>query len=267
MWRRYWPLGLAALWVLPTALRFLWVDAVFVGQPRPDCTAAAGACWPLITQSLGALLVGRPAPGGLLLSLLTAFGVYLCACPPAALLALGRHRGGPVGALCTAWIEFFRGLPAVAVLFAAVTAAPLLIPSALLPNVYGRAFIALICFQSAYLAEIVRGGFAAVSRGMSEAAAGLGLTPRQARRYVLWPLSLRAVAPGLMNSLLSLFKDTSLLMLVGINDFLGASEMLVRDPERTVPGGVATVYVFVGAVYALTCVAISRLEPSGKLRS
>jgi len=202
---------------------------------------------------------GPPVPsnlwGGLLLtSLLTIIGIS-CSFPIGVALALGRRSNLPaIRYFCIAYIEFIRGVPLISLLFMAMVVLPLFLPAGMAnPANVTRAVVAITLFSAAYLAETVRGGLAAVPSGQYEAADALGLGGWQKLRMIVLPQALRAVIPALVGQFIGLFKDTSLVALVGLTDFLNAGRsVLVQPAWSQIPGGIThEVYLAVAVVYLI----------------
>ncbi len=200
---------------------------------------------------------GPPVPsnlwGGLLLtSLLTIIGIS-CSFPIGVALALGRRSNLPaIRYFCIAYIEFIRGVPLISLLFMAMVVLPLFLPAGMTnPANVTRAVIAITLFSAAYLAETVRGGLAAVPKGQYEAADALGLGGWQKLRMIVLPQALRAVIPALVGQFIGLFKDTSLVALVGLTDFLNAGRsVLVQPAWSQIAGGITyEVYLAIAVVY------------------
>jgi len=200
---------------------------------------------------------GPPVPsnlwGGLLLtSLLTIIGIS-CSFPIGVALALGRRSNLPaIRYFCIAYIEFIRGVPLISLLFMAMVVLPLFLPAGMTnPTNVTRAVIAITLFSAAYLAETVRGGLAAVPKGQYEAADALGLGGWQKLRMIVLPQALRAVIPALVGQFIGLFKDTSLVALVGLTDFLNAGRsVLVQPAWSQIAGGITyEVYLAIAVVY------------------
>ncbi len=246
------------IYVLPALWQFTWVNAVFVGEPRAVCLAVTGACWPLIAQAWRIIIFD-----GLATTLLTACTAFALALPLATYLGWRRYKGGILSAI---YIETVRGLPAVVVIFAAAVLLPLLLPAWALPNKFWRVLLALALFQAAYLAEVIRGGLLAVSHDLQQAAAALAMSKLAIMRHIVLPLATRAALPSMINCFLGLLKDTSLLMLAGVTDFLAVVETLASDPARTVPQAAATVYLFAALVYGLLCAVPATLAAYAEYR-
>jgi general L-amino acid transport system permease protein len=211
----------------------------------------------LRTFNLGIYFFGAPVPsnfwGGLLLTiLLTVVGIAF-SFPIGVALALGRRSRLPViRYFSIAYIELIRGVPLITLLFMSTLVLPLFLPRSWpSPEAIIRVMVAITLFSAAYLAENVRGGLQAVPKGQYEAADALGLNGWQKTRLIVLPQALRAVIPAIVGQFIALFKDTSLVALVGLTDLLGIGRAVMQQPEwLAVPGGVIReVYVFVAVVY------------------
>jgi len=194
--------------------------------------------------------------GGLILTLLLAtFGIAL-AFPLSILLALGRRSDLPViRALCVGYIELIRGVPLISVLFMASVMLPLFLPPGLTMDKLARAQIALVLFAAAYLAEVVRGGLQAIPKTQYEMADALGLTYFQKTLYVVLPQALRIAVPPLVNTFIGFFKDTSLVLIIGLFDLLSTIKVSLTDPAWA--GFSVEAYLFAAAVYFVFCFAMS----------
>ncbi|MDE2599280.1 MAG: amino acid ABC transporter permease [Rhodocyclaceae bacterium] len=202
--------------------------------------------------------VDTPRWGGLPLTLmLTVFGLG-GAFPLAVLLALGRvGRWAALRALCTVFIEIVRGVPLVAVLFMAAFLFPLLMPKGWdIPSLL-RVLVGIILFAGAYMAEVIRGGLLAVPKGQAEAAQSLGLSYWHVQLSVILPQALRKVLPALMNSAIALFKDTSLVIIVGLFELTGALGLAV-DGDPKWRAFALDGYLFIAIIYWIGCFAMSR---------
>jgi general L-amino acid transport system permease protein len=194
--------------------------------------------------------------GGLILTLLLAtFGIAL-AFPLSILLALGRRSDLPViRALCVGYIELIRGVPLISVLFMASVMLPLFLPPGLTMDKLARAQIALVLFAAAYLAEVVRGGLQAIPRTQYEAAEAIGLGYWGQMRFVVLPQALRIAVPPLVNTFIGFFKDTSLVLIIGLFDLLSTIKVSLTDPAWA--GFSVEAYLFAAAVYFVFCFAMS----------
>jgi general L-amino acid transport system permease protein len=206
--------------------------------------------------------------GGLILTLLLAtFGIAF-AFPLSILLALGRRSKMPaIQALCVAYIELIRGVPLISLLFMASVMLPLFLPSGVSIDKMLRAETALIAFAAAYLAEVVRGGLQAIPRHQYESARALGFGYWGETAFVILPQALRIAVPPLVNTFIGLFKDTSLVVIIGLFDLLQTIKVSLNEPAWTGFGVVA--YLFAALVYFVFCFSMSQyskkleLNPSG----
>ncbi|MBO1019600.1 amino acid ABC transporter permease [Methylobacterium sp. SD274] len=319
-------LGLLA-WLLPIAIRFLVIDAVWTGASGDACRPEVagrpvGACWAFIAdkinylaygsypaaerwrpnfavallalaagwmlwlgaprRDLGALfaflvfpvlayllLSGAPSLGlktvatglwgGFLVTVVVATVGIVVSLPLGILLALGRRSTMPVvRVLSTAFIEFWRGVPLITVLFMANVMLPLFLPGDITVDRLLRPLVGIALFASAYMAEVVRGGLQTVPKGQAEAAAALGLGRGQALRLVILPQALKVALPGIVNTMIGLFKDTTLVSIVGISDFIRVLEASRADPRWSAATIPATAYIFAALVYFAVCFGMAR---------
>jgi len=195
--------------------------------------------------------------GGLMLTLLLAtFGIAF-AFPISILLALGRRSRLPVvRALSVLWIELVRGVPLISLLFMASVMLPLFLPEGVSIDKLLRALIAMIVFAAAYLAEVVRGGLQAVPHGQAEAADALGLPYWRKTLFVILPQALRIAIPPLVNTFIAFFKDTSLVVIIGLFDLLTSIKVALTEPAWS--GFGVEAYLFASLVYFAFCFAMSR---------
>jgi len=202
-------------------------------------------------------LVGTNVWGGLLLTFLIAtFGIVL-SFPFGVLLALGRRSSLPaLRILSTAYIELIRGVPLITIIFMADLLLPLFLPGDVRIDRLARAIGGITLFSAAYVAENVRGGLQAIPSGQIEAAHALGLGSIQTTRLVVLPQALRAVIPANVGLFISLLKDTTLVVIVGLLELLGIGRAVLAQPQWF--GAQLEVYVFVAAVFFVLCSALSR---------
>jgi general L-amino acid transport system permease protein len=154
------------------------------------------------------------------------------------------------------YVELIRGVPLISVLFMASVLFPLFMPEGFNPNKLLRAQVAIILFAAAYLAEVIRGGLQALPKGQAEAADALGLSYWHKTGLIILPQALRLVIPPLVNTFIGLFKDTSLVLIIGIYDLLTAGKTAIADPVWS--GFSNEVYLFLAAIYFMFCYAMSR---------
>lgn len=195
--------------------------------------------------------------GGLMLTLLLAtFGIAF-AFPLSILLALGRRSQLPaVRALSVLWIELVRGVPLISLLFMASVMLPLFLPEGVTIDKLLRALIAMIVFAAAYLAEVVRGGLQAIPHGQYEAADAVGLPYWRKTLLVILPQALRIAIPPLVNTFIGFFKDTSLVVIIGLFDLLTSIKVALTEPAWS--GFGVEAYLFASLVYFVFCYAMSR---------
>ncbi len=221
------------------------------------CAALAGAAVLMWGGVLGLRYVENSLWGGLPLTLiLSVFGIAF-AFPLGILLALGRRSEMPViKALSVIYIELIRGVPLISLLFMSSVMLPLFLPEGFSIDKLLRAQIAIIMFAAAYIAETVRGGLQAIPKGQYEAAAALGLTYWQQVRKIVLPQALRVVMAPLASIFISLFKDTSLVVVIGIFDLTQAAKAAIADADWH--GFSIEAYLFIACIYFVFCYAISR---------
>ncbi|NJL07289.1 MAG: amino acid ABC transporter permease [Methylacidiphilales bacterium] len=213
----------------------------------------------LVGGWFGLPYVETRAWGGLLVTLVVAVTGIVASLPLGILLALGRRSDLPaVRWLSVAIIEFWRGVPLITVLFFATYMLPLFLPGSWSIDNLLRALIGVAVFASAYMAEVVRGGLQGVPRAQYEGAAALGLGPWQTMALVVLPQALRLVIPGIVNTFIGLFKDTTLVMIVAIFDLLGQLRAAFADPAWASPSTLYTGFAFAGLIYFAFCFGMSR---------
>jgi general L-amino acid transport system permease protein len=203
--------------------------------------------------------------GGLMLTLLLSVSGIVLSFPLGILLALGRRSDLPVIKwFCIAYIELIRGVPLVTVLYMGSLLLPLFLPGGETVDQLIRATVAVTLFSAAYMAENVRGGLQSIPKGQTEAARALGLNVVQTTMLITLPQALRAVIPVLVGQFIGLFKDTSLVTIVGLADLLGAAQSVVGQPQWLgTPGGVwREVLLFVAVIYWVISFTISRSSRS-----
>ena len=197
--------------------------------------------------------------GGLLVTLVISFAGISLSLPLGVLLALGRRSELPIiRTLCIVFIEFWRGVPLITVLFFATYMLPFFLPSDWKIDGLLRVLIGVVLFAGAYLAEVVRGGLQAIPRGQFEGAMALGLGYWRMMGLVILPQALRLVIPGIVNSFIALFKDTTLVLIVAIFDLLGQLRAAFADPTWATPATLFTGFAFAGMIYFLVSFGMSR---------
>jgi general L-amino acid transport system permease protein len=216
---------------------------------------------------IGLAVVSTALWGGILVTIVVATIGIVFSLPFGILLALGRRSDKPVVRLfAIGFIEFVRGVPLITVLFMASVMLPLFVPEQWAPDKLMRALIGVALFASAYMAEMVRGGLAAVPRGQYEASHALGLTYWRMMGLVILPQALRVTLPNIVNTFIGLFKDTTLVFVVGIFDLLRTIEAARADPKWAAPNVAVTGYAFAALFYFVYCYGMSRYARSVETR-
>jgi general L-amino acid transport system permease protein len=197
--------------------------------------------------------------GGLLVTLVLSVTGIVASMPVGIALALGRRSTIPlIRVFSIAFIEFWRGVPLITVLFFATYMLPLFVPAGFTVDGLVRALIGIALFAGAYQAEVIRGGLQAIPRGQAEAASALGLSWPKTTALIVMPQALRHVIPGLVNSFIALFKDTSLVLIVALFDLLGQLRASFSDPVWATPSTLFTGFAFTGMIYFVFCFGMSR---------
>ena len=240
----------------------LWLEA-----PRRDLGVVYSfIVLPVVSYILlhGFELIGMPLVdtvlwGGVLVTVVVASVGIALSLPLGILLALGRRSRMPTVKLFSVmFIEFVRGVPLITVLFMASVMLPLFVPEALEPDKLLRALIGIALFASAYMAEVVRAGLQAIPKGQFEGAMAVGLGYWQMMRLIILPQALKITIPNIVNTYIGLFKDTTLVFIVGIFDFLRTIEVARIDPKWATPVTSTTGYVVAAVFYLVFCYGMSR---------
>ncbi len=242
--RSAWRNGLAIGWLVSVPVTFLLLSGIS-GTVIPE--------------------VGTNVWGGLLLTFVLATVGIVLAFPLGVLLALGRRSGLPaIRVLSIAYIELIRGVPLVTILFMADLILPLFLPGDVRIDRVIRATGGIVLFSAAYVAENVRGGLQAIPTGQVEAAQALGLNVFQTNLFIVLPQALRAVIPANVGLFISLLKDTTLVVIIGLMELLGIGRAVLAQPQWL--GAQLEVYVFIAMVFFVLCYTLSqasyRLEAS-----
>jgi general L-amino acid transport system permease protein len=255
----YWRINLAAiliiLLVIPLFIeRFkykLWLGAFIIfGYPVIAFYLFSGGVF-------GLEYVETSRWGGLALTLVLASVGMAASFPLGVLLALGRRSKMPiVRSVSVVFIEFWRGVPLITVLFMSSVMLPLFLPEGTTFDKLLRAMIGIALFQSAYMAEVVRGGLQAIPKGQYEAAQALGLGYWQSMGLIILPQALKMVIPGIVNTFIALFKDTTLVLIIGLFDLLAMIQAALADPKWL--GYAVEGLLFAGFVYWAFCFGMSR---------
>jgi len=213
----------------------------------------------LVGGSFGLRYVATDLWGGLLVTMVLSFVGIAVSLPLGIVLALGRRSRMPViKMLSVIFIETVRGVPLITVLFMASVMLPLFLPPGTTFDKFLRALIAVSIFASAYMAEVIRGGLQAVPKGQYEGADSLGLGYWQKMGLIVLPQALKLVIPAIVNTFIGLFKDTSLVSIIGMFDLLGIVRQNFSDANWASPQTPMTGLVFAGFVFWIFCFGMSR---------
>ncbi|WP_050524369.1 amino acid ABC transporter permease [Pseudorhodobacter wandonensis] len=206
--------------------------------------------------------------GGFMISIIIGVTGIVLSLPMGILLALGRQSDMPlVKWICVGFIEFIRGVPLITLLFTASLLLNYFLPPGTNFDIVLRVIIMVTLFAAAYMAEVVRGGFAALPRGQYEAADALGLDYWKSQRLILLPQALKISIPGIVNTFIGLFKDTTLVVFIGILDPIGLSNAIRADSNWN--GIVWELYGFIALCFFIFCFGMSRYSQylEGKLKT
>jgi general L-amino acid transport system permease protein len=259
MWRVWAAVGLATIMAAVTAAIWRWASV--------RLRRAVSISWIVVFLLTVALLAGfgenTPIPrvplaiwSGLMLTLALGIVGIVASFPIGLLLALGRRSSLPViKAFSTVYIEVIRGVPLISVLFMALLMLPLFLPPSIrLDNVL-RAMIGMTLFSAAYVAENVRGGLQAIPKGQYEAGRAVGLNEALVMVLIVLPQALRAMIPAIVGQFISLYKDTTLVVIMGLLEILGIAKAVTGQQQWI--GTQKEVYAIVGVVFFITCSAMS----------
>jgi general L-amino acid transport system permease protein len=255
------------------AIGVVWM--LWLGAPRRDLGALyffvvlPVSAYILLTgwRLIGLMPVDTVLWGGILVTIVVAWVGIVVSLPLGIVLALGRRSHMPAVRLFSViFIEFVRGVPLVTVLFMASVMLPLFVPEHLSPDKLLRALVGIALFASAYMAEVVRAGLQAIPKGQFEGAMAVGLSYSQMMRLIILPQALKITIPNIVNTYIGLFKDTTLVFIVGIFDFLHTVEISRIDPKWATPVTSTTGYAVAAMFYLIFCYAMSRYARATEAR-
>ncbi|MBN9074448.1 MAG: amino acid ABC transporter permease [Rhizobiales bacterium] len=213
----------------------------------------------LLYGGFGLPVVETERWGGLMVTLILSFVGITVSLPLGILLALGRRSRLPVIRLfSTTFIEVLRGVPLITVLFMASVMLPLFLPDGMDIDKLLRAIVGVSIFASAYMAEVIRGGLQAIPKGQSEGADSLGLTYWKKMYLIILPQAIKLVVPGIVNTFIGMFKDSSLISIIGMFDLLGIVRFNFSDPSWATPVTPVSGLLFAGFVFWIFCFGMSR---------
>ena len=214
------------------------------------------AAW-LLLGGFGLKEVETSKIGGILLTVIIGITGISFSLPIGIVLALGRRSKMPaLSSVCVIFIEFIRGVPLITLLFVASTMLTYFLPPGSTFDLLMRVLIMVTLFQSAYIAEIVRGGLQGLSQGQYEAADSLGLNYWKAHRLIILPQALKISIPPIVNTFISLFKDTTLVLIIGMMDIVGLGRARLNDPYWL--GLAGELYLFIAIFFFICCFSMSR---------
>ena len=258
------PAGIVSSLILLGMLLLLIVSAIIghrIGQKNSNIVTWLPLMWLVaffinLWLLLGVSSVRLDNLSGFILTVLIAVVSIVLCFPFGILLALGRQSKLPIIRwLSIAYIEIIRGIPLIGTLFMAQVMLPLILPPDMRPDRVVRAIAGFTIYSSAYLAENIRGGLQSIPSGQTEAAKALGLNPIYTLGFIVLPQALRAVVPSIVGQFIALFKDTSLLAIVGLVDLLGIAQKTLANPKFL--GRYGEVYLFVAFIYWVCCYSMS----------
>jgi general L-amino acid transport system permease protein len=252
------------LWRPITAI-ILLVMLLIISRNRNYWNKILGYSWIIGLVVMGILLKGGIFGlvsvdigqwGGIILTLLLSVFGLTAAYPLGILLALGRQSKMPViKTFSIFYIELIRGVPLISLLFMSSVVFPLLLPEGVSINGILRAQVAIIMFTAAYIAEVVRGGLQGMNKGQFEAADSIGLNYSKTMRLIILPQALKIVIPPSVSVLISAFKDTSLVVIIGLYDLLKTTQSTLSEPKWM--GFSAEAYIFLAVIYFICCFFMS----------
>ena len=232
----------------------LWPDFLsseFYARLINGAVRSAGAS-PIILST-----VGSASMGGALLAMIIGVAGIVLSFPIGILLALGRQSDMPVvKMICVGFIEIFRGVPLIILLFIASTLLNYFLPPGVSFDLLLRVIVLVVIFASAYMAEVIRGGLAAVPKGQYEAAQAMGLPYWDSMRLIILPQALKVAVPGIVGTFIGLFKDTTLVSVIGLKDVLGIRTSIESSPQWK--GVFWELFLFSGVFFFICCFAMSR---------
>ena len=255
------------------AVGLVWV--LWLNAPRRDLGAAfffvvfpiAAYCLLYGLPLIGLSRVDSDLWGGFLVTLVISSAGIVAALPLGIALALGRRSKLPIISIFSIiFIEVARGVPLITVLFVAKVMLGYFVPERFDPALMVKALIAVALFSAAYMAEVVRGGLQAIPKGQMEGANSLGLGYWHSMRLIILPQALRITIPGIVNTFIGGFKDTSLVLIIGMFDFLKTIDVATADPKWATPVSAPTGYLFAALIYWICCFGMSRYSRAVEAR-
>ena len=256
-------LAIGVVWLLWLKAPRRDLGAIYFFIVVPICAYILLTGW----RAIGLEPVDTVLWGGILVTIVVAWVGIVVSLPLGILLALGRRSHMPaIRLVSVTFIEFVRGVPLVTVLFMASVMLPLFVPEQYSPDKLLRALVGIALFASAYMAEVVRAGLQAIPKGQFEGAMAVGLPYSKMMRLIVLPQALKITIPNIVNTYIGLFKDTTLVFIVGIFDFLHTVEVSRIDPKWAAPVTSTTGYAVAAIFYLIFCYAMSRYARATEAR-
>ena len=252
-----WRVDLALLLLVPAAAPILFDKLPFGRKALWFSLAYPFLAVLILLGGFGLEEVPTDKFGGFMLNITIGLAGIIVSLPFGILLALGRRSQMPVLRLiCIGFIEAFRGIPLITFMFTAALLLPLFLPSHFNWDLVLRVIVVVTFYAAAYIAEVIRGGLQAIPRGQYEAAQALGLGYWQSMRLVILPQALKISIPGIVNTFIALFKDTTLVIVIGLFDILNIGNQMVANPDWLGLG--LETYVFISVFFFVICFSMSR---------
>ncbi|PCI03410.1 MAG: amino acid ABC transporter permease [Hyphomicrobiales bacterium] len=258
-WEKYAIFSLAVLVAVFLYMRATENSAMGAVKSTAIGLAIFAAVILFISADFGLVSIETPLWGGFVMTLVIAVTGIVVSLPLGIILALGRRSQMPAVRLFSViFIEFWRGVPLITVLFMSSVMLPLFLPDGVSFDKLLRALIGVALFSTAYMAEVIRGGMQAIPKGQYEGAMAVGLSYWQSMRMIILPQALKIVIPGIVNTFIGLFKDTTLVSIIGLLDFLGMIVLSHSDPKWATPVQALTSYLFCALVFFIFCFSMGR---------
>lgn len=252
-----WRVNLALVLLIPALVPLLFENVPGARYSRWFSLAYPFVATFLLIGGYGLQEVPTNKFGGFMLNITIGLSGIVLSLPFGVLLALGRRSSLPaVRVFCIAFIEVFRGIPLVTVMFVAAMLVPLFLPSHFDVDLMVRVIVVVTAYASAYISEVIRGGLQAIPRGQYEAAQALGLGYWRSMGLIILPQALRFSIPGIVNTFIALFKDTTLVIVIGLFDILNIGKSMVANPDWLGLG--IEVYALIAFAFFVVCFSMSR---------
>ena len=254
----YWRVNITILLLFPALAYVLFENLPFSKYGRWFSLAYPFVAAFLLVGGFGLTGITTDKFGGFMLNLVAGLSGIILSLPIGILLALGRQSKLPaIRVLSVTFIEFIRGVPLITLLFVAVIILQLFLPPDVSLDQLVRVMIMITLFASAYMAEVIRGGLQAIPNGQYEAGQAMGLSYWQSMRLIILPQALKISIPGIVNTFIGLFKDTTLVIIIGLFDILGQARVLQTNPDWMGKVDHET-FLLAAIFFFIVCFSISR---------